>query len=461
MSAVYPSSVEREGFVVPGWAPAVVLLLATAAVGPSLGGGAKFIFIGGCAGIGWYAWRRSAGAHLQSVLLLYVFAPFVRRLIDVRVGFDPSGLMLVGPLLATAVPAVSLIHLIKSPYANFGRQLGPIILVGLCVVYAAIVTIAQGDWTNAASGLLKWMVPLLYAAVLAAEGDVDELIEAATSAFMVILPIIGLYGIYQYVNPPEWDRYWMQLSSILSVGEPVPYGVRVFSTMNSPASFATFMAAGLLLIGFLRSGWLPALVTAPAVVGLMLSLYRTAWISLALGMVFCLFFLATRKRGAIIMIVMVVAAVLIATASPFADTIGDRLQTLGQGSQDGSAQERLLEYVALWTRWDSSLFGIGFTTTDVGTAGAMAVDGMIVFCWLSMGIIVGLACIAGFLWAIWNVIAIVREDPRPQMIVIGALACGALVQLPLANIGSGELGFLFWTFAALAAVEPPWSRALR
>ena len=37
--------------------------------------------------------------------------------------------------------------------------------------------------------------------------------------------------------------------------------------------------------------------------------------------------------------------------------------------------------------------------------------------------------------------------------MLGALAVGALVQLPLAGIASGELGFLFWTFIALAAIE--------
>jgi hypothetical protein len=34
-----------------------------------------------------------------------------------------------------------------------------------------------------------------------------------------------------------------------------------------------------------------------------------------------------------------------------------------------------------------------------------------------------------------------------------------LVQLPLANVTSGELGFLFWTLAALAMREP--SRAAK
>ena len=60
---------------------------------------------------------------------------------------------------------------------------------------------------------------------------------------------------------------------------------------------------------------------------------------------------------------------LAATLTPFADVIGERLATLSEGTQDGSAQERLEQFVTLWNQWDSSLFGIGFTVSDVGSAG--------------------------------------------------------------------------------------------
>ena len=35
---------------------------------------------------------------------------------------------------------------------------------------------------------------------------------------------------------------------------------------------------------------------------------------------------------------------------------------------------------------------------------------------------------------------------------LGALGCGALLHIPLASLASGELGFMFWTFAALACI---------
>ncbi|MGO9359616.1 MAG: O-antigen ligase family protein [Xanthobacteraceae bacterium] len=407
------------------------------------------LFIAGCGLVGLYAWRQGPAAHLKCALLLFAFAPFVRRLVDLSVGYDQSGLMLIGPLLAL-LAVIPQVVFEQRKHALIPQML-PLLVVAGCVAYAALLSVIQGDLTNAATGTLKWLAPLLYAGALLEEADRDEMLDAAASAFVVILPIIGAYGILQYVNPPEWDRYWMQYASILSAGEPIPYGVRTFSTLNGPASFATFTALGLLIVWFTRSRWQSLLLTGPAGIGLLLSLYRTAWISLAVGVVFCLAFASTRRCAWVILFGAFALVVVAATLTPFGDVIGERLATLGEGSQDGSAQERIDQFVTLWNQWDSSLFGAGFTVIDVGTAGAMPVDGMIIACWLTMGIVVGLVCLSALVVAAINMIAAAWRNGTPQSIVIGALGCGALCQLPLANLTAAESGFMFWTFAVLLA----------
>ena len=436
--------------LLPGWVIAAALLGATAALGGSLGDLAKPVFVLGCAAVGWYAWRQGPAAHLQAVLVLFAFAPFVRRIVDLSIGFDPAGLMLVGPLLAILVPAPRLLHMLNSDRPA-GGAIAPVVIVGVCVVYATALSILQADWMNAVSGALKWVAPLVYAAALIDVADRDEIVQAATSAFLVILPIIGIYGIVQYIEPPAWDIYWMQLASILSAGQPVPFGVRTFSTMNGPASFATFTSIGLIFVCFSRVRAPLLLLLSPAAFALLLSLYRTAWISLAVGIVFCMLFGKTRRQAGVILVGIVLVVVLAATLTPFGDVIAERVATLGEGSQDGSAQERLDQFVTLWTQWDSSLFGNGFTNTDVGSAGAMAIDGMLVTCWVTMGIVVGLVCLVALIWAALITLWTAWADRGRGAIIIGALGCGALIQLPLANITSGENGFLFWTFAVLVS----------
>jgi hypothetical protein len=446
------SAPSRRAWSVPGFVPAIVLLVLAVTIGPRMGSLFRPLFVVGCGAAGWYAWRAGPAAHVQAVLYLFAFTPLARRIVDLSVGYDQTGIMLVGPLFAILAPLPQLRFYLAERPLRAGMM--PILIVAASVGYAALLSMFQGDWFNAASGALKWMAPLIYAAALLREGDREKMVQAMASAFLIILPITGLIGVIQYINPPEWDRYWMQFAPITSVGYPRPYEVRVFSTMNGPASFATFTAAGLLMVCFLRSRWYLLLPALPAALALLLSLYRTAWLSLALGVLFCSLFAATRWRAMVILVGAVVAVGIAMSLPPFADVIGERLASLYQGTADGSAQERLEQYLSLWAQPDSSLFGIGFTVSDAGSAGAFAVDGMIIACWLSMGIVVGLLCLSGLVGATVRMIAAAWDDHRPESVLIGAMGCGAAVQIPLANVTSGELGFLFWTFAVLAALRP-------
>ena len=446
MNAIAPAGLRYKTWHMPGWVPAVLLLFATVASASAIGSASRVLFIAGCGYAGYYAWRQNPGSHLQAAIILFAFAPFARRLVDLTVGYDKLGIMLVGPLLAILVPATRLLRIASRPR---GEAIMPVLLVGACAAYATVLTLLQGDWTNAASGTLKWFAPLLYAAVLMETAELEDMVHAASSAFLVILPIVGLYGIFQYVNPPEWDQYWMQFAPITSVGYPIPFGVRTFSTMNGPASFATFTAIGLLFVCFMRSRWISLVVAAPAAVALLLTQYRTAWILLAAGILFSLLFSNTRRTAVTIVFGIAVFVLIAATMTPFSDVITERLASLGEGSQDGSAQERLGEFATLWSRPDGTLFGVGYNFSDVGSAGVMPVDGMLIECWLTMGIFVGLFCLFGVVSAAILPIFAALKSGRREAIMVGALCFGALAQVPLADIASGEIGFLFWTFAVL------------
>jgi hypothetical protein len=441
------SSIDAARAGLLGLLPTILLLLTTAVAGPSLGALSRPLFALGCVAVAWFAWKRGVGVHLQSALVLFAFTPFVRRLVDLSAGYDEVGLMLTGPLLAVAVSAT---HLRKMAWdsRSLGFQVVPLVLVGAGIFYAISLTMFQNEWVKAATAAIKWIVPLLYAAVMLDHDDPDEVVQAAKSAFVVILPVTGIYGIWQYIDPPEWDRYWMGFANV-TAGEPIAFGVRTFSTMNGPASFATFTAAGLVLVLVLCSNMAALLLAGPAAVALLLSSYRTAWLSLMIGMLFCVLHPAVRRRAATLGVIFFAAVTVIVVATPFADAVIDRLATFGEGSSDGSAQERLAQFVTLWSKPDSLLFGIGFTTDSQLSAGTMPIDGMIISCWVSMGIVVGIVCLSGYVLAGVTAAMAGWRSTHRETAVIGALACGSLIQLPFANVGSGELGFLFWTFAAL------------
>lgn len=439
----------------PGWAPALGVLLATGLVGPFLGGSSRALFIAACGAAGWFAWRRGPSAHVKAALLLFVFTPLVRRVVDAKVGFDASNLMIVGPLVAIFPALLGVLSALESP--SVLRRLWPLAMVGVSVAYALALTILHGEWVGAARDCVKWFVPLLYGLVMMHEAEREEVLDAAADTFAFVLPVIGLYGIAQYVNPSDWDIYWMKNSTIMSVGSPEPYGVRVFGTMNGPASFATFTAVGLLLVWFRGKSKVFLALAIPAALALFLSLYRTAWISMLAAMLYPMFFASTRGRSIPLIFGLAGAVVVAATLTPFGDVIADRFATLSQGAKDGSARERIEEYLTLWNSPDSSLFGAGFVTTDVGSAGAMGVDGTILSCWLYMGIVFGLICIFGLIWAIVQAMIGPLRDASPSSVLLGAFGLFFLVQMPLAAIAPGEAGYLFWTFMCLAMKSAPRS----
>ncbi|MET0722856.1 MAG: O-antigen ligase domain-containing protein, partial [Tardiphaga sp.] len=414
-----------------GWLPVTVLLVATAIVGPSLGGISRPLFVAGCLATGVLAWKRDPATHVQSAIILFAFAPFVRRLVDVSAGFDQSSIMLIGPLLFILAPLPDLWRMLAARQFN-SWLIFPVIILA-CVGYGASLSMFQGDWMIAANGAVKWASPVIYAIALQQKADSrGDLVNAAAGAFLAVLPLTGLYGIWQYVDPPTWDRYWMTYASITSAGYPMPYMVRVFSTMNGPASYATFTATGLLLVGFLRPGWQSLLVMSPAALGLLLSLYRTSWLALALAILFCMVFQATRKRALTTALGIAGAAVAAILFTPFGEVITDRLESLGGGSEDGSGAERLEEFVTLWNAPDSMVLGNGFTVGDVGSAGTMPIDGQIVASWNTLGIPVGLIFITAYISvALWATSCAWRRPTR-EGVVLGALAFSAIViQMPL------------------------------
>lgn len=432
-----------------------VWLIAVFAVTLALGylgiGVARPIFIAGCFVAGYYAWREAPARHLEVSLILFAVAPFLRRVVDDRVGFDPSGYMLIGPLLAILVPGSELRHMFGSRRAP-SPALPPMVLMGVCIAYAFTITIAQGEFAGALAGGLKWGAPLIYGAWLLHRAQDDAtLVQSAARTFLFVTPIIGAYGVFQYVAPPSWDRYWMVYAQMTSIGVPEPFGVRVFSTMNSPSSFATYAATGLLLFGFCRSGWQATIMAIPCSLGLLLSLYRTAWLGLAVGIIFCFFFAATRGRSIMMIILLVVAISGAALNDTIGDVIVDRLQTLANApSEDGSGQERIQEYLTLYENAERTLFGDGMASAAPSVASQMPVDGLIVFCWMQMGIIVGLICIIATIWVAVVALIEIKRRPDPIRIVLGAVIVGALAELPLSTITVGELGFLFWVCVALA-----------
>ena len=432
------------------------LLLGTLALAFVAPGVTRPLFILGSAAVGWMAWREGCARTVEAALSLYVFAPFLRRIVDLSIGYDPSSTMLLGPVLAIAIPAIDLHHLLTHRTRDDAALL-PMLLVGACVTYGMLLSAFSGEFSPLGTAALKMYAPLLYGAwVLRCARRDPSVLDAAARAFFVLAPVIGAYGVWQYVNPPDWDRYWMQsVSSTISVlGRPEPFQVRVFSMMNSPASFGTYAACGLLTLGFCRRGWqsLPlALLVAP---GLLFTYYRTAWISLVLGVAYCAVFGRTRRRAGVIAVAIVAATALAAFSTDFGDAVVDRLVSLtGSLSEDGSGKARLGQLFEVYRLSDGMLAGRGFAQLATPFNGIDAADGEVVTAIIAMGVPIGTLYVIGLVWAGLQALAQVRLSRDPRLIVTGAVIAGLLAALPLTSVTSGEIGLLLWLFVAIATAQ--------
>jgi hypothetical protein len=224
--------------------------------------------------------------------------------------------------------------------------------------------------------------------------------------------------------------------------------------MNSPASFASFLVAGLLVFSFTRKGYVAAAVGITAALALMLSQYRTAWIAMGIGLAMGAFYPRTRTKATAIAVIAVAAAILAATAGgPIGDAISQRFDTMQQGAQDGSAVERLSEYRDLYAMAEQYVWGKGFRMMQGDIPGLVALDGTIIGVYLVMGILVGTVFLACLIWATIRAVARVAYHDSPMRIATAAVVLGLCLMMPLEGITAGEFGFLFWTFTAIATAS--------
>jgi putative inorganic carbon (HCO3(-)) transporter len=296
------------------------------------------------------AWLR---AHpwlpISVVLVLWAVMPEVRRLIDWRIGFNSIAVASIVPLIAL-IPFAAVV-LYRGDHAKYRRS------IALCAWlwaggfgYAFIVGLAAGNGLAAIYSTMNFVLPMFFGLWVATLDVAPEALSDRVAAIALwIATALALYAVFQYVALPDWDKAWMQNAQILSIGIPVPFQFRPFSTLNAPGPFADFLVAVLLLNlpRLKRPSWLQ-LVQIMLVVGvLVLTMVRTAWLAAVVGVFAYLLMSPNRAKNlAIFSLVGAVCALLVLNAGVLLgnDQAGSdltrRFQTLGDLQNDSSYNVR-------------------------------------------------------------------------------------------------------------------------
>jgi hypothetical protein len=348
------------------------ILLVAGAIGSKI---LAIVFPLGAFIVGWFLYFRYPSLYIGFVWWLMFLAPLVRRLADFRAGaFTDSNPILLAPSLAIIIATHTMyFNLSKS------REQGtiPFVLAVVSVLYGYCVGLLNPAATpiKATLSCLGWITPIIFGYHLYINWRrYPEYRNTIQQVFLWGSLIVGVYGVYQYVVAPEWDRLWLVGSRMdSSAGSPVPYGMRVWSTLNSPGPFGDMMATGLLVLFSCKS----PLVTPAAVAGVLSFLFsavRTGWLGWLGGMLFFISSLKAKKQMRLIVTLLVLCMLIIplTTIEPFSTNIATRLSTLGDLQNDDSAQVRQGIYQRFFKYGIYNFMGDGLGVNDTVDAGILS-----------------------------------------------------------------------------------------
>jgi hypothetical protein len=406
---------------------------------------------------GYLALRGRAGPYLAFCCWLFLLTPFLRRVDDLHAGFSPGSVLMLAPYLATGWSVLRL------PAYFMNRQSPlqvPVAMVLLCLAYGFLLAVLGGRLLPGAIDLLRWVCPLLFAVYIMSHAERwDELCAALRATSLVALPLVGLYGLWQFVSPPLWDIIWMLNAKITSIGVPRPFEIRVFSTLNSPGSLA-FWLMGLMLVAMTVKTPLRWMGIALGAGALAVSLIRSVWVGLLLALT-----MVAIRGGAKMRLAIIGAVAVTMFATPFVLTnphaevvVSKRLETLFNIGGDVSYTQRASGYSAFRDEMMQNPWGEGLGIGNVAgnyAESARNIDGGPIEIMLAFGLVFGSLYIGAI--AIVLVAVLLRTPPprdRDLFVAGGAIVTVQALELSSLMTVGGEIGVVFWLAAALVMAAP-------
>ena len=286
---------------------------------------------------------RSSSLLVDYLLIIVVINRLLRRFLDWGEGrYDTTSLISLLPLATAALMIWTILHR-WSTLPPYMRRAGG--------YWAAAMTYGLGlgviGWgLPALYGCAEYVTPLIVLFYCVSIRPSASTVTRWATVLGTLGVLAGAYGIYQWTDPPPWDAKWVVWSGMFSsMGPPLPYQLGICSTLESRGPAAMFFAttaAALIMLPSLRSLGGMFLAAVPAM-ALLLTQARTGLIYLVITLIASAIF-ARKKGGVKIILGLLVLSGLTAYLLGRQDqssTIFNRVGTLGNMQNDGSAQGRV------------------------------------------------------------------------------------------------------------------------
>jgi hypothetical protein len=386
---------------------------------------------------------------------IWFLTPLATRLVDYRVGWDATRQMLIAPYLVVFVTIGTFFRHLPAAYRQGGL---PFLLAFAGVFYGFLVGLVYNSPIPVARGLLDWLSPVIFAFHLYTNWrDYPSYRQNFQRVFLWCVLITGAYGIFQFVVAPEWDKYWLiESKQFRSSGNPVPFGMRVWSTLHSIGPFGAVMQAGLLLL-FTSSGSLIFPASAVGYLSFLLTQARTNWGGWLIGIIMIMGSVKARIQMRLITIILVMAmcVVPLLTIEPISKVVATRLETFSNLQEDGSFKDRSGSYdrnlsLALSNILGNGLGNIWKVNEKTGQIEVVVIDSGILDMFFTLGWFGAIPYMGGLILMILSVSK--YGEARFDSFVSAARAIGISSCTQLL-IGSGMLsvaGMILWGFLAMA-----------
>ncbi|WP_179400607.1 O-antigen ligase family protein [Burkholderia guangdongensis] len=421
--------------------------------------------------VGLWLYFMSPARYVGFMWWTWFLSPEVRRLADWSKGaYTPTSLIQIAPLAVTMIAGLGLLR----HYRALGQRRGiPVLLILLGLAYAYCVGIVSSGVLAATYDLANWVYPVLIGFHMMVNArDYPEYRDTLLSTFIWGMLVMGVYGAVQFFVMPPWDVLWMVGSQMNSQGDPVPYGVRVFSTMNSSGPFAFAMMGALVFVlaATQRVRWLAG---AAGFVSFGLCLVRSTWGGWVIALALQLLQSSNRVRVKIVVSALVLAGLCVPllTVGPVADRLGQRLQSITDLKNDRSYDDRNQFYATFAATAFTDVAGEGMGATGASTklssdSGELGKYGSFDSGVMNVPFVLGwpgtLLYLAGTIWLLGRTLRVafrLRNDKFVGACLSLCLSVFAMLVFTNSLIGTG--GLLLFTSIASILSAAHWQKIRR
>src|SRR5579864_3726277 len=454
------------------WLPQALLWLFTAAlIGAHQGTVLTLAFPLLAILTGLWLYFKSPARYVGFMWWLWFLSPEVRRLADWSKGaYTPTSLIQVAPLAVTMISGLSLLRY----YPVLAQRRGlPVLLILAGLAYGLLIGVVSAGPLAAVYVLADWVYPILIGIhIMANTRQYPEYRDVIVSTFIWGMLVMGAYGLVQFFIMPAWDSMWMISSQMASQGDPVPYGVRVFSTMNSSGPFAFAMMGAMVFVMAAqhRVRWIAG---ALGFLAFALSLVRSTWGGWVIALAIQLVKSSNRVRVRILATAVLLGGLCVPllAVGPVADRMQQRLQTLVNLNDDQSYAARNEFYATFAKTAFTDVQGEGLGATGTSTklsseGGDLGKYGNFDSGVMNIPFVLGwpgtLLYMSGILWLLMRAVLAsfaLRDDKYAGACLSLSLAVFAMLVFTNSLVGTGGLLLFMSIFSILSAAH--WQKLNR